>query len=224
MSEPDHDEVRAAPRGKLPPTPLLLLAAGIVLAGAVASWWFMRSQSPPPAHPETALFRQIEEPRLLLAEVFRSYDSEAAVATPLEAAGLKVQRRTLERPHSERYPPRRITTFTVEGYRHLDCEGTLVLEFFNDRLMEADFRPDDAARYAPRLHRATPGLRRDRNGHAELMTGVLRIWSTVDLAKSKVGRTLGSDGVVLWQDTRLIAQRDDWDARFGSIPVPFKPD
>ena len=121
MSEPDHENVHAVPRSKLPPTPLLLLAAGIVLAGVGAAWWFMRSASPPPAHPETMLFRQIEEPRLLLAEVFRSYDSETAVATPLEAAGLIVQRSVLERPQSERYPPRRITTFTVEGYRHLDC-------------------------------------------------------------------------------------------------------
>ena len=224
MSEPDHENVHAVPRSKLPPTPLLLLAAGIVLAGVVAAWWFMRSASPPPAHPETMLFRQIEEPRLLLAEVFRSYDSETAVATPLEAAGLIVQRSVLERPQSERYPPRRITTFTVEGYRHLDCEGTLVLEFFNDRLMEVDFRPDDAARYSPRLHRAVPQLRGIGTGHAEFTAAPLRIWSSVDLAKSKVGRTLGSEGVVLWQDLRLTAQRDDWDARFGSIPVPFKPD
>ena len=48
----------------------------------------------------------------------------------------------------------------------------------------------------------------------------LQTLHTVDLAKSKVGRTLGSDGVVLWQDLRLIQQRDDWDARFGHIPPP----
>ncbi|MES2884381.1 MAG: hypothetical protein V4709_06230 [Pseudomonadota bacterium] len=196
------------------------MAAAIVLIGIGAAWWFQQTHQAPQPHPETVLFRGIEEPRAVLAEAFRSYDSEAAVATALEAAGLSVQRKVLERPFNPRHPPRRIASFTINGYKHLDCEGVLVLEFFNDRLMEADFRPDDPGRYAPRLHRAVPDLQRGRTGHAEWVAPPLRLWSTVDLAKSKVGRTLGSDGVVLWQDLRLIAQRDDWDARFGHIPVP----
>lgn len=165
-------------------------------------------------------FRAIESERVMLAELFRSYESEEAVATPLEAAGLTVQRKLLERPFDPRHPPRRAMTMTVAGFQHLDTEGTLVLEFFNNRLMEVDFRPDDAARYAPRLRRAVPELRNIGTGHAEYEAPPLRVWSSVDLARSKVGRTLGSEGVVLWQDLRLIAQRDDWDARFGHIPIP----
>ena len=204
----------------LPKKPLMLMAAAIVLVGIGCAWWFQQAHQAPQSHPETALFRGIEEPRAVLAEAFRSYDSEAAVATALEAAGLTVQRKVLERPFNPSHPPRRIASFTINSYQHLDCEGVLVLEFFNDRLMEADFRPDDPGRYAPRLHRAVPDLQRDRTGHAEWIAPPLRVWSTVDLAKSKVGRTLGSEGVVLWQDLRLIGQRDDWDARFGHIPVP----
>lgn len=202
--------------------PLLLLAAAIVLIGIGCAWWYQQLHRSPALQPEAALFSRIEEPRMVFAEVFRSYDSEAAVTTALEAAGLTVQQKVTERPFSKRYPPRRVASLTVQGYKHLDCEGVLVLEFFNNRLMETDFRPDDAGRYAPRLHRQYPGLRRDRNGHAEYLAAPLRIWATVDLAKSKVGRTLGSDGVVLWQDARLIAQRDDWDARYGHIPVPVQ--
>ena len=220
MDEPES-ETRAQGRlAALPRKPLLALAAVIAVIGMACAWWFQHSRQPPQAHPETALFLALAEPREILADAFRSYDSEAAVATTLSAAGLNMQRKMLERPFNPRHPPRRIASFTINGYKHLDCEGTLVLEFFNDRLMEADFRPDDPGRYAPRLHREIAGLKRDRTGHAELVAGALRIWSTVDLAKSKVGRTLGSDGVVLWQDTRLTAQRDDWDARFGHIPVP----
>lgn len=200
--------------------PLLLLAAAIVLIGIGCAWWYQQQHQSPALQPEAALFGRIEEPRMVLAEVFRSYDSEAAVTTALEAAGLTVQQKVIERPFSKRYPPRRITSLMVQGYRHLDCEGALVLEFFNNRLMEVDFRPDDPGRYAPRLHRLYPGLQRGRTGHAEYLAAPLRIWATVDLAKSKVGRTLGSEGVVLWQDTRLIAQRDDWDARYGHIPIP----
>jgi len=207
----------------LPQKLMLAMAAAIVLMGIGAVWWFEQSRQPPAVHPETALFRRLDEPRVMLAEVFRSQDSEAAVLTPLEAAGLTVSTSVLERPYNPLYPPRRMTTLTINGYRHLDCEGTLVLEFFNDRLMEADFRPDDPARYAPRLHRAVPGLRNIGTAHSEYIDGPLRVWSSVDLAKSKVGRTLGSEGLVLWQDLRLIAQRDDWDARYGNIPVPAAP-
>lgn len=219
MNDPDLRTDAPSPR-RLAPKPLLFLAVGIAAIGIGVAWWFGHARVPPPPHVETALFRAIEDARVPLAEAFRSYDGEAAIATQLEAAGLVVQRQVLERAANSEHPPRRMASFTVKGYRHLDCEGTLVLEFFNNRLMEADFRPDDPARYAPRLHRAVPGLERGRTGHAEWVQPPLRVWSTVDLAKSKVGRTLGSEGVVLWQDLRLIAQRDDWDARFGHIPVP----
>ncbi len=217
MSKPNLSDRAGAPPTK---KPLLALTAAIVLAGVGAAWWFQQLRQQPVVHPETALFRRIEEPRVMLAEVFRSQDSVLAISTPLQAAGLTVRSAVLERPPSALYPPRRITTLTVSPYRHLDCEGTLVLEFFNDRLMEADFRPDDAALYAPRLRRAVPGLRGVGTGHAEYLEAPLRVWSSVDLAKSKVGRSLGSEGLVLWQDLRLIAQRDDWDARYGGIPVP----
>lgn len=209
--------------GLLPKGPLLALAGAIVVIGVLVALHFDKTQRQAPSHPETAQFRSIEEPRVMLAEVFRSYDSEAATSTALEAAGLTIQRKVLERPSSPRYPPRRMATFTVANYQHLGCTGTLALEFFNNRLMEADFRPDEPARYAPRLRRAFPELRSTGTGHAQATRVPLRIWSSVELAKSKVGRTLGSEGVVLWQDQRLIAQRDDWDARFGSIPVPVKP-
>lgn len=209
-----------AQAARLLKNPPLWIAAAIALAGLAAAWWFYQAQQLTPVHPETLSFQQLDESRVLLADVFRSQDSEAAIATALEAAGLRVERSVLARPPSPRYPPRRIASFSVLGYQHLACEGRLVLEFFNDRLMEADFRPDDPACYAARLRRAYPGLSSIGTGHAEWLAPPLRIWSSVDLARSKVGRSLGSEGLVLWQDMRLIAQRDDWDARFGSIPVP----
>ena len=210
---------RRLPR-PVPPKPLYLLAGAIVLVGVLVSWWWSRTHSAPPRHPETAAFEAPLEPRLDLVDGFRSGDGQDAVRTPLEAAGLSVERRVLRRPPSERYPPRELTSLVVGGYRHLGVDGQLTLEFFNDRLMEIDFRPDDAAVYARRLHEAMPGLKRDRVGHAELVDGDRRIWSNVDLAKSRVGGSLRTEGLVIWQDLRLIRQRDDWDERFGSIPAP----
>ena len=196
------------------------LPAALVLGVAALAWWWQRPDAGPASHPEAAHFASIEASPVTLAERFRSYESESAVASLLESTGLAVQRVVLERPSSPRYPPRRQVQFTVRGYEHLKVTGTLVLEFFNNRLMEVDFRPDDATAYTPRLHREYPALKRDRNGYSERVDGPLRIWTSVDLAKSKVGRSLGTEGVVLWQDLRLIAQRDDWDARFGHIPPP----
>ncbi len=213
----EHDSRKPPP--KVSNDALLLLSAVILSVGIASAWLFHRAQQAPVAHAESASFRQLDAERVLLADTFRSQDSEAAITTPLRAAGLNLSRTVLQRPDNPRHPPWAMVSVTVSGYRHLDNEGTLVLEFFNDRLMEVDFRPDDAARYAPRLRRAVPGLRGIGTGHAELVAGPLRVWSSVELARSAVGRSLGSEGLVLWQDLRLIRQRDDWDARFGHIPI-----
>lgn len=214
MSDSDHQR---KPRASL--STWLWLGA-IVLVVAVAAWWALRPAAEPAAHAETAQFLAVDPAPVILAERFRSYASESTVAAALEADGLTLQRAVIERPPSPRYPPRRQTQFTVRGYEHLNSTGTLVLEFFNDRLMEVDFRPEEAAPYALRLHRQYPALKRDRNGYSEWIEGPARLWASVDLARSKVGRSLGTEGVVLWQDLRLTAQRDDWDARFGHIPPP----
>ena len=203
-----------------PPRQLKLLAGAIVLVGLACAGWLAMRHRAVAEHPEAAQFRSSAETRVLLADIFRSYEAESAVRTPLEAAGLSVQRSVLTKPKSPRYPPRQMVTLSVAAYQHLGINGRLTLELFNDRLMEVDFRPDDAAAYSARLHRALPGLQRGSTGHAEFNNGDLRVWSNVDLAKSRVGGALHTDALVLWQDLRLIAQRDDWDARFGSIAVP----
>lgn len=212
------------PGKNLPPSrsrrPLYWLAGAIVLAGLGASYWYAEYVRGPQPHPESAQFRALAEPRLELIEGLQSYESETPLRQALEAAGYTVQRRELKRPPSAKYPPRQMVTLTVDGYRHLQVEGQLGLEFFNDRLMEVDFRPDDPAAYAPRLHRLLPGLVRGRTGHAELRDGELRVWANVDLARSRVGGSLRTEALVLWQDLRLIRQRDDWDARFSQIPPP----
>lgn len=208
----------------LPKRPLYLLAGAIVLAGLFSAWWWDRATRPPPEHPETPAFEARLEPRLELLDGLRSFDSEDSIRGPLEAVGLEVQRRELSRPWSERYPTRQLVTLSVSNYQLLGVSGELNLEFFNDRLMEADFRPDDPASFAPRLHKALPGLERGRTGQAELVDGDLRVWSNVDLARSRVGGSLRTEALVLWQDLRLIRQRDDWDARFGHIPSPIADD
>lgn len=195
-------------------SPVLL---GLMLLGGCGG---EAARTPVPVHPDTPVFRSVEPQPVRLMGAFQSYDDEASLRKQLAEAGFAVERKLLTKTPSGRYPPRDMTTLTVRDFRHLGELGTLSLELFNNRLMEADFRPEDAAAYAKALHRSTPNLPRGSTGTSEVVQGPLRIYSNVDLAKSRVGGNLGTDALVLWQDLRLTAQRDAWDTRFGSIPEP----
>lgn len=198
--------------------PLALCAAALLLLLAACGG----SSGPKGIHPDTALYSSIEPDRVMLMEVFRSYDNEETLRSQLTSLGVSPERRALKKTPSGRYPPRDLTSLHVKNFRNQGELGSLTLELFNNRLMEADFRPEDPSAYAKTLHRTQPGLKRDATGIAELVAGNLRIFSNVDFAKSRVGGSLGTDALVLWQDRRLTAQRDDWDDRFGSIPEPAK--
>ena len=175
-----------------------------------------------PLHPDTPLFRSIEAGPVRLMGAFKSYDDEESLRAQLAEAGIAPERSLLSKTPSGRYPPRDMVTLTATKFRHLGELGTLSLELFNNRLMEAEFRPEDASAYAKALRRSIPSLPRGSTGTSEVVQGQLRVFSNVDLAKSRVGGNLGTDAVVLWQDLRLMAQRDEWDSRFGGIPEPVR--
>lgn len=170
-------------------------------------------------HPETAEYTRTAV-GVPMADRFRSYEGVQTVTTALTAAGFEgwsASRR--QAAESSDYPPYRIDVVRVEPYRHLDAEGSLSLQFFNNRLFQAEFTPVDAERYARRLRAL--GLQRDANARAEKIDGHLRLASTVELAISPVGRQLRSEPYVIWQDLRLVRERDEWDQKFGAIPKSF---
>ncbi|WP_428310844.1 hypothetical protein [Hydrocarboniphaga sp.] len=192
--------------------PLLLCIALPAIAAGL--WWCLRA---PAQHPDSARYLQ-REPALALVAGFVSYASIADTGALLRQQGHPWSRRTLARPPDPRYPPHVIDTMTVERFVMLGTAGRLSLQFFNDRLFEVDFKPDDAAACASALKRADTLLRRDRNGRAERVDGAWRLATNVELAASTVGKSLATEPYLLWQDLRLTAQRDDWDARFGALP------
>lgn len=151
-----------------------------------------------------------------------SYASVDDVSLALRSGRLNVQRRTLSRPPDPRYPPRTLDTLTVAHYSLLGTRGQLTLQFFNDRLFEIGFRPDDPGACARSLRAADSKLKRDANGRAECVSGSQRVATNCDLAASDVGRSLNTEPYVLWQDLRLVRERDDWDLRFGAIPYSNK--
>lgn len=191
----------------------VLAALGLALLVYVADLFHLR----PREHPEAGRYTARAAP-LLLMDGLSSYAGAADLAARFDAAGLAWSSRRLARPPDRRYPPRALETLSVARYRHLGVEGRLTLELFNDRLYEIGFEPDDAAAMARALKQAEPQLQRDRNARWERVDGDLRLASNVEFASSPVGLSLRTRPYVIWQDLRLLRERDEWDRRFGSIP------
>lgn len=198
--------------------PLRWLAAIAVIA--TTAWWGRDTVASSKPHPETARYQAMATGVPLL-DGWLSYSDAASVRAGLSQRGLTAREERLARPPSPRYPARELLTLSVENYAHGGVPGLLRLEFFNDRLFEAEFRPSDADAYARVLRRLEPQLRRDRNAKAESLLGERRVATNVYLAASDVGRSLRTRPFILWQDLRLIREREDWDAAYGSIPVPL---
>lgn len=201
---------------------LAALSAGLMLLAACGGSGSSGAQSHASHAADTAEFSSIEPERVRLMGLFRSYDDEETIRAQFASIGVAPERKSLQKTPSKRYPPRDMVSLKINNFRSEGELGQLTLELFNNRLMEAEFRPEDPAAYAKALHKALPLLKRDATGIAELVQENLRIYTNVDLATSRVGGSLGTGAIVLWQDRRLIAQRDDWDNRFGSIPEPAK--
>lgn len=169
-------------------------------------------------HPENSRYTRVAV-GVRLVDEFRSYADVVATMATLKNQGYSAESAVLSTrraPDSSRYPTYRFDTLQVAEYRHLDSPGELNLQFFNDRLYEAEFLPAEPERYARKIR--SLGLQRDANARAEKIEGHLRIASTVDLAISQVGRHLRTRAYVLWQDLRLVQERGEWDTAFGAIP------
>lgn len=199
--------------------PLRILAVGVIAFSVMStSWTIKKYVLPPEPHPETLLYTSSPAHKVALAN-FQSYSSLESAHTALSKAGYSFATKAVHTAFSELYPPRNMDTVTVQAFQHLQNEGVLNLEFFNNRLYEVEFIPSDSASYARALRRAYPNLERNRIGDAVLISGSLRISTNVDLVRSDVGQSLRAKPFVIWQDLRLTRQRDQWDRQYGETPV-----
>lgn len=200
--------------------PLRILAVGVIGFSAVSTTWTVKKYVlPPEPHPLTEEYTSVAAQDVPLG-AFRSYENMDAARTQLAKGDYQVAAKAMHTPFSELYPPHNLDTLTVEKYKHLDNEGLLNLEFFNNRLYEVEFIPADSSTYAPALRLAYPDLQRNHIGDALMISGDLRISSNVDLVRSNVGQSLHSKPFVIWQDLRLIRQRDLWDREYSAINPP----
>lgn len=200
--------------------PLRILALGVIGFSVMSTTWTIKKYViPKEPHPLTELYTAIPADKVPLGE-FHSYESLQSAGAALTKAGYKFASKAMHTPSSELYPPHDLDTLSVEEYKHLDNDGSLNLEFFNNRLYEVEFIPEDSGSYAPALHAAYPDLLRNHIGDALLVTGNLRIVSNIDLVRSAVGQSLSAKPFVIWQDLRLVRQRDQWDKDYSAINPP----
>lgn len=173
---------------------------------------------PPPTLDEKA-YTAIAPNRVMLMGMFKSYSGVDEIHRQLSAKGEEPTLQSNHAPKRAGIPPRELDVLRKKPYRHLGVDGTLELQFFNDRLYQAEFEPDDADAYSVAVRKALPQLKRAKSGRSELRDGPLRIASSVDLAVSDVGQSLRTRPFVLWQDVRLVQQRDAWDYRYAQKAV-----
>ncbi len=165
---------------------------------------------------DIAAFTQVASPRVRLLGLYRSYQGVDEVVVELERSGFLPSVESRHLAVREGAPPRNLDTVTVNQYRHWGVAGRLELQFFNDRLYQTEFEPEDPERYLVALRRELPQLQRTDSGRSELISGHLRIASSVDLAVSTVGKQLKTRPFLVWQDRRLVRQREEWDRRFAA--------
>lgn len=192
----------------------ILIGLAIVLPGL----WVAKETIAPSAHPETSKFLEVAGDPVNLLDAYRSYDTLERARAQLDKAQVQYTVARVCPARHSKYPPRDTASVVAPEYKHLGVKGQLTMEFFNDRLYEATFVPKDVYEYVDKLHAADKRLRRDKTGRSEVVVGHLRIASNVDFAATDTGWNLATKPFVIWQDTRLVNQLDDWDKRFIARP------
>lgn len=209
-----------------------LAAATLILLLLLARSCWQRTSKPPPPRPGSPAVVATDVPCLICASYtaplpdaqrlefpapFRSSASVDEAAGLLTRAGYAPRLQSHHAQVPDEVPPHDLDIIRVDGFRHLGQPGKLELQFFNNRLYQLEFEPSDAEAYRQQFRRQWPLLGRGPSGRGEQLNGPLRIASSLDLSVSEVGRVLDTRPFVLWQDLRLLRQRDEWNERFAKV-------
>lgn len=142
---------------------------------------------------------RVKEPAMLI-DNFSSYQSIDEVKKRLEQVALLWQvREDSHLGQEDRRPLFDIYAVSVKGYTHLSCAGELLLFFFNNRLMETRFFPDNPSEYLSSLERYSKITLQERS--EVLVTQYVRVWLAYDYTKRQY---------VGWQDIRLGEEQQRW--------------
>jgi hypothetical protein len=168
-------------------------------------------EEPDPAAPYTA----VETTRVELINGLRSYESLESIQATLAQGNFASELSTINKDtQGGRYPPYRSDTLVIAKYQHAGIEGRLTLEFFNDRLYQSHFAPQQPTEYLRWLRAHGTPLPIKRTGRSSLTRGDLEVTTNIDFAVTEVGSLMGTKPYVQWTDTRLSIQMRNW----GPIP------
>ena len=198
--------------------PLRWAAVATIIFIVISATYTVKVIVAPAKHPESDRFTAMAPDPVLFTAGFKSYDSLDSARANLDQAKVTYLVAQNHAAPSGKYPPHDRDTVTADKFQHLGVDGKLRLEFFNDRLYQLTFNPADAAAYVEKLHAADKRVKRDKLGRAEARLGNLRIASNVDFAVTDVGANLHTVAFVIWEDTRLSSDLDEWDRRFVALP------
>jgi hypothetical protein len=198
--------------------PLRWAALAVIAFAVISVTWTVKVVVAPSKHAESERFTAMAADPVLLTAGLKSYDNLDAVRAALDADKVSYAVTQNHAPPSSKYPPHDRDTVVADKYQHFGVEGRLTLEFFNDRLYKVLFNPADPVAYADKLHANDKRVKKDRLGRAEQHLGNLRIATNVDFAVTDVGKNLQTAAFVIWEDTRLSSDLDEWDRRFVALP------
>lgn len=193
----------------------LTILVGVSLWLADASPKKVAEWVKPAPHPETERFTHRGEGVGMIDPLKSQSAAEQVMTQALGQGANLTDRQAFKHPGTPKNPPGDLLTMVFTGYPYCRTSGRLTVEFFNDRLYEAVFEPQDPKACRLAMEVEYPNLKSDANGRAALKTDNSRVVSNLRLVDSDVGRALGTRPQVIWQDNQLMADLNEWDKRFG---------
>jgi hypothetical protein len=146
-------------------------------------------------------FTEIETTRSPLFPGFNSYAprDEVMAKLPREVEIKVVEETSLAKGNST--PPYRVYTISIAPYPHLGQPGKLLMTFYNDRLLQTAFYPQELDDYVKALRKSGVAVEFAK----ELAKGNTVIWIGIDF---------DNNHYVGWADKRLREQQRRWLARY----------
>jgi hypothetical protein len=146
-------------------------------------------------------FTEIETPRAALFPGFESYVSreEVLAKLPSEMRQQVVEETSLAK--SSTVPPYRTYTVRLSPVKHLEQQGKMVVTFYNNRLLQTLFYPQNLDDYVKALRQSGVAVAFGQ----ELVTGHTVIW---------IGADFDNEHYVGWADKRLREQQRRWLAKY----------
>lgn len=149
-------------------------------------------------------FSDVPNTRTALIDGLVSYQSAKDVRRQLAPLSWEVVEDSHLGPTDQR-PRFDVYTVSLKKFTHLGQVGELVLQFFNDRLMETRFFPDNVDAYLAALANAGVDLRQQSEAEVTVPPHT-RLSTAIDYRKRRY---------VGWEDIRLAEEMKRWIKRYA---------